>query len=457
MSNRTESVREITWFLGYSGFRTKIFGYAVSTGVKEGSNFPFVSVDEHSVTDSELTITLTDFRDENMTLGCEVEVIRDNGYGKLRHDKKLGNSIVKAVDNGQHQLILKADPGLQNQAIPDKEVVVSCVSQGANPPPKLSLMVDGRNLTEIYTGTVQEGVVPDQKEVNLMGRIERLPEHLFKNSYLTIECLAHFDDFLFAKKEISLQKRDAMSSPSSIPNYDEEQKSRYMRPGANRRNDVDDSNGYLRPGMIPQDSGSFGRTGRVDEGYQADVIHSKLLDLMDPARHIHPGIPYDFFAGYLLMVSDEVNPTVEGNGHTTILGELPYEVETALHRHYGRVNQVTHEKTQIKMDPIKFSTSNMFAMGITRQRERDTNASQSRKSEREAYERKVQREIARELAKQEAETPQEEDDLAKTNTGSFYDVCKNENETLPEKPKGRSQAAAYRELKKKNSNPELKK
>ncbi|XP_059091785.1 uncharacterized protein LOC131887243 [Tigriopus californicus] len=350
---RTESVREITWFLGYSGFRTKIFGYAVSTGVKEGSNFPFVSVDEHSVTDSELTITLTDFRDENMTLGCEVEVIRDNGYGKLRHDKKLGNSIVKAVDNGQHQLILKADPGLQNQAIPDKEVVVSCVSQGANPPPKLSLMVDGRNLTEIYTGTVQEGVVPDQKEVNLMGRIERLPEHLFKNSYLTIECLAHFDDFLFAKKEISLQKRDAMSSPSSIPNYDEEQKSRYMRPGANRRNDVDDSNGYLRPGMIPQDSGSFGRTGRVDEGYQADVIHSKLLDLMDPARHIHPGIPYDFFAGYLLMVSDEVNPTVEGNGHTTILGELPYEVETALHRHYGRVNQVTHEKTQIKMDPIK--------------------------------------------------------------------------------------------------------
>lgn len=99
----------------------------------------------------------------------------------------------------------------------------------------------------------------------------------------------------------------------------------------------------------------------------------------------------------------------------------------------------------------------MFAMGITRQRERDTNASQSRKTERDAYDRKLQREIARELAKQEAASAQEEDDLAKSNTGSFYDVCKNENETLPDKPKSRSQAAAYRELKKKNSNPELKK
>ena len=29
---RTESVREITWYLGYAGFNTKIFHYAVTTG-----------------------------------------------------------------------------------------------------------------------------------------------------------------------------------------------------------------------------------------------------------------------------------------------------------------------------------------------------------------------------------------------------------------------------------------
>ena len=29
---RTESVREITWYLGYSGFNSKIFHYAVTTG-----------------------------------------------------------------------------------------------------------------------------------------------------------------------------------------------------------------------------------------------------------------------------------------------------------------------------------------------------------------------------------------------------------------------------------------
>ena len=76
---RTESVREISWFLGYSGFNTKIFSYAVSTGVKEGSSFPWILTDEASATDSELTVTLSSFRDANMTVGCEVEVrMRDD-------------------------------------------------------------------------------------------------------------------------------------------------------------------------------------------------------------------------------------------------------------------------------------------------------------------------------------------------------------------------------------------
>jgi len=34
-----------------------------------------------------------------MTVRCEVETLGDNGYGKLRHNKKLGETIVKCINN----------------------------------------------------------------------------------------------------------------------------------------------------------------------------------------------------------------------------------------------------------------------------------------------------------------------------------------------------------------------
>ena len=40
---------------------------------------------------------------------------------------------------------------------------------------------------------------------------------------------------------------------------------------------------------------SVGRNGRLihhsDEGHDADIIHNRLLDLLDPAKHMHPGKP----------------------------------------------------------------------------------------------------------------------------------------------------------------------
>jgi hypothetical protein len=66
-------------------------------------------IDAASATEDELTITLTEFRDPTFTIGCEVEVVRDNGYGKLRHSKKLGESPINAVNNLSHQLLVKPD------------------------------------------------------------------------------------------------------------------------------------------------------------------------------------------------------------------------------------------------------------------------------------------------------------------------------------------------------------
>ena len=108
---RTESVRQIKWFAGYksssgSSFRSKIFDFAVTTGKKESTPLAFIRVDEASATEDELTMTLTEFRDPNMTISCEVEVVRDNGYGKLRHSKKLGESPIRCVASQSNDKLL---------------------------------------------------------------------------------------------------------------------------------------------------------------------------------------------------------------------------------------------------------------------------------------------------------------------------------------------------------------
>jgi len=85
-------------------------------------------------------------------------------------------------------------------------------------------------------------------------------------------------------------------------------------------------NSYQRPGTYSSQSNSVQRPGSIErggrlgfqqnEGYGADVIHSRLLDLLDPAKHMHPGIPYDFYSGYILMVAKNVDVDEENQVNT---------------------------------------------------------------------------------------------------------------------------------------------
>ena len=43
---------------------------------------------EETATENKLTINLPEFRGNPINVKCEVEVLRDNGYGKLSSSKK---------------------------------------------------------------------------------------------------------------------------------------------------------------------------------------------------------------------------------------------------------------------------------------------------------------------------------------------------------------------------------
>ena len=78
----------------------------------------------------------------------------------------------------------------------------------------------------------------------IIGTILEVTEDLFKNNYMTVECLAHYDSFLFAKKDMALEKGASSSySRSGSATVSD----RYSESSSgNRRND-----GYVVPWFVP--------------------------------------------------------------------------------------------------------------------------------------------------------------------------------------------------------------
>ena len=89
----------------------------------------------------------------------------------------------------------------------------------------------GENLGNVYTGSLREETSPDGNKLELIGRIEAVAPTLFKDGYLTVECLAHYDDYLFGKKEISLKQTENKykSGNSGSYNANSYSNSRYVR------------------------------------------------------------------------------------------------------------------------------------------------------------------------------------------------------------------------------------
>merc|ERR1712227_262676 len=362
---RTESVRGIGWYLSYEGFRSKIFHYHVTTGRKEPSIYSHVRTMEETATEKELTIVLPEFRSPTITLGCEVEVLRDSGYGKLDHSKKITEANISVADTQGHQLRIKngkwdaynSRNTNQHEATVGQPLLVSCISQGTTPNPNLTLFVNDQAWEDVSaTARTQDltmGVPSGMKVVE--GRLDMVYDSMFgRNNMIVIECKAHIQDYMLTSAHLSLRKKT-----NQIVHTNQG----YQRP--QRPVQV-----YDREQEQPRRTTQF-EENRGGRAYDDSVIHARLLDLLDPAKHMHPGIPYDFYSGYILMVAKNVDidhedegagghrqsyhrsrsqPSVKESVH--LYGRLSEDTVSDLRRNYGGFNRVSDEKYRIVMNPV---------------------------------------------------------------------------------------------------------
>ena len=70
---------------------------------------------------------------------------------------------------------------------------------------------------------------------------------------------------------------------------------------------------------------------------------------MDPSRHVHPGIPYDFYTGYVVVEAQNLDGQNQNNRQekTVVLGQLPQVVRAKLEQEWGKYQYVNGNKVLV--------------------------------------------------------------------------------------------------------------
>ena len=73
----------------------QVFEHRVSTGQKinNAAGLSHFTVFDDSATEKDIDIKLNDFKESPITITCEVEVEKDNGYGRVATHKKAAEVI----------------------------------------------------------------------------------------------------------------------------------------------------------------------------------------------------------------------------------------------------------------------------------------------------------------------------------------------------------------------------
>ena len=97
---------------------------------------------------------------------------------------------------------------------------------------------------------------------------------------------------------------------------------------------------------------------------------------MDPSRHVHPGIPYDFYSGYVVVESLNLDDGGQSRRQeeTVVLGQLPQVVRAKLEEQWGKYQYVNDNKVvyvyvicnklEIQTQKCNYKTLNLISTSL---------------------------------------------------------------------------------------------
>lgn len=97
---KQENINKIEWSISYEGVSTNAFTSYYENANKEVIESQYFTVDEHSSGEKVVRIRLNDDREDEITICCKVESIRDSGYGMIKaHHKEKCTAVPVESEN----------------------------------------------------------------------------------------------------------------------------------------------------------------------------------------------------------------------------------------------------------------------------------------------------------------------------------------------------------------------
>jgi len=104
--NRRETISITRWFLSYENSNANfgnVFEHRLTAGptaekINNAAGLSHITVFEESGTEKDIDIKINDFKESPVTIKCEVEVQKDNGYGRISTSKKAAEKSFDVVE-----------------------------------------------------------------------------------------------------------------------------------------------------------------------------------------------------------------------------------------------------------------------------------------------------------------------------------------------------------------------
>eukprot|EP00088_Acartia_fossae_P041603 TRINITY_DN4350_c0_g1_i1.p1 TRINITY_DN4350_c0_g1~~TRINITY_DN4350_c0_g1_i1.p1 ORF type:complete len:368 (-),score=49.25 TRINITY_DN4350_c0_g1_i1:373-1476(-) len=117
---KQENIHKVEWSINYDQVSTNAFTSFFQNGNKESVPSSYFTVDEHSSGEKVVRIRLNDDREDEITICCKVESVRDSGYGMLkRFNKEKCSSVpVQSERRVQANVTMSVDHDLKRVGEP---------------------------------------------------------------------------------------------------------------------------------------------------------------------------------------------------------------------------------------------------------------------------------------------------------------------------------------------------
>jgi len=154
---RQERLYSVTWSIQYSGVKTDFFVYQEGGSKEVKPGVSLVTVDADNSEDKVVKMRLTDGREEEVTICCDVMVLRDDGYGSMtnKHKEKCSDPI-RVEDSGRGgQALVSASMEAPSSGSVGSSLPLVCSGGGLTSWHSLELMVNGERLRSLRGGRLE--------------------------------------------------------------------------------------------------------------------------------------------------------------------------------------------------------------------------------------------------------------------------------------------------------------